>query len=168
MAIDLVLASGSVTNISTSASVLIPRPREDVFAWATDSTNAPETMRSRGPFAGITKVEMHEGQTLAKGSRRQITMTDGTVLEEVILDYDPPVRHRYGWTGGAKFPFSLLVRSGTGNWDFTETEGGTRIVWTYTFGLTSLLAYPLAIPIVWLFKGWLQQSLDAIRAELLV
>jgi uncharacterized protein YndB with AHSA1/START domain len=167
MAVDLVLASSSVRNISTSASVLIPRPREEVFALATDDTNAPETLRSRGPFAGITKVEMHEGQSLAKGSRRRVTMTDGTVFEEVILDYDPPVRHRYRWTGGAKLPFSLLVRSGTGNWDFTETKGGTRIVWTYTFGLTSPLAYPLALPIVWLFKGWLQQGLEAIRAELL-
>jgi uncharacterized protein YndB with AHSA1/START domain len=164
---NVVLASSSVTNISTSASVLIPRSREEVFAYATDSTNAPETVRARGPFAGITKIEMHEGQALATGSKRRVTMTDGTVLEEDILDYDPPVRHRYGWTGGAKLPFSLLVRSGTGNWDFTEAEGGTRIVWTYTFGLTSPLAYPLAIPIIWLFKGWLQQSLDAIRAELL-
>ncbi len=152
--------------ISTSASVLIPRPREEVFARATDSTNTPQTLRSRGPFAGISKVEMHEGQTLAKGSRRRVFMTDGTVLEEVILDYDPPVRHRYRWTGGAKFPFSLLVRSGTGNWDFIETEGGTRIVWTYTFGLTSPLAYPIAVPIVLCFKRWLQQGLDAIRTEL--
>lgn len=155
-----------MTSISTSASVLIPRPREEVFTVATDSSNAAETLRSRGPFAGITKVEMHEGQLLATGSRRRITMTDGTVLEEVILDYDPPVRHRYRWTGGAKLPFSLLIRSGTGNWDFAEAEGGTRIVWTYTFGLTSPLAYPLALPIAWLFKGWLQQGLDAIRAEL--
>jgi len=77
------------------------------------------------------------------------------------------VRHSYGWTGGVKPPFSLLVRSGGGNWDFTETEGGTRIVWTYTFDLTSPLAYPLAMPILWLFKSWLQQGLDAIRAELL-
>jgi uncharacterized protein YndB with AHSA1/START domain len=165
---NVVLASSSVTNISTSASVLIPRPREEVFVYATDSTNAPDTVRARGLFAGITNIEMHEGQTLAKGSKRRVFMTDGTVLEEDILDYDPPTRHRYGWTGGAKFPFSLLVRSGTGNWDFTEAEGGTRIVWTYTFGLTTPLAYPLAIPIIWLFKGWLQQSLDAIRAELLV
>jgi hypothetical protein len=94
-------------------------------------------------------------------------MTDGAVLDEVILDYDPPLRHRYGWTGGVKPPFSLLVRSGTGNWDFTEANGGTRIVWTYTVGLTSPLAYPLTIPIAWLFKGWLQQGLDALRAELL-
>ena len=110
---------------------------------------------------------MYEGQSLAKGSKRRIFMTDGAVLDEVILDYDPPVRHSYGWTGGVKPPFSLLVRSGGGNWDFTETEGGTRIVWTYTFNLTSPLAYPLAMPILWLFKSWLQQGLDAIRAELL-
>lgn len=134
---------------------------------ATDSTNAAELLRARGPFAGISKVEMHEGYTQATGAKRRIFMTDGTVLEEVILAYDPPVRHRYGWTGGAKFPFSLLVRSGTGNWDFTEEAGGTRIVWTYTFGLTSPLAYPLAIPIVRVFNGWLQQGLDAIRAHIL-
>ena len=103
------LASSSVTNISTSASVLIPRPR--------------------GPFAGSANIEMHEGQSLAKGSRRRITMTDGTVLDEVILDYDPPVRHRYGWTGGAKLPFSLLVRSGTGNWDWPRSHpcGASRL-----------------------------------------
>jgi hypothetical protein len=28
-------------------------------------------------------------------------------------------------------------------------------------------AYPVAIPIIWLFKGWLQQGFEAIRAELL-
>ncbi|NNE19618.1 MAG: SRPBCC family protein [Myxococcales bacterium] len=156
-----------MASISTSVSVLVPRPREEVFAVATDSTNAPRTIRSRGPFAGIASVELHEGHTLATGAKRTISMTDGSVLEEVILDYDPPHRHRYGWTGGAKFPFSLLVKSGTGNWEFTEAEGGTRIVWSYTFGLTSPIAYPLAVPIVRLFKGWLQQGLDAVRDEVL-
>jgi hypothetical protein len=156
-----------MSSISTSASVVIPRPRDDVFAFATYSANAPSTIRARGPYAGVRKIEMHEGQSLAKGSKRRIFMTDDSVLDETILEYDPPVNHRYAWTGGVKPPFSLLVRSGSGNWDFTETEGGTRIVWTYTFGLTSPLAYPLAIPIVWLFKGWLQQGLDAIRAEFL-
>lgn len=156
-----------MASISTSASVFVPRPREEVFPVATDSTNASRTLRSRGPFAGVTKVEMDEGQTLATGARRRIHMTDGTALEEVILDYDPPVRHRYGWRGGAKFPFSLLVRAGTGNWEFTEADGGTEIVWSYTFELTSPLAYPLAVPIVRLFRGWLQQGLEAVRAEVL-
>ena len=156
-----------MATISTSASVLVPRPREEVFAVATDSSNAPRTLRSRGPFAGITEVEMHEGQVLATGARRRIHMTDGTALEEVILAYEPPSRHSYRWEGGAKFPFSLLVRSGTGNWEFSDVEGGTQIVWSYTFGLTSPLAYPFAWPIVRLFRGWLQQGLDTIRAEIL-
>ena len=156
-----------MASISTSASVLVPRPREEVFAVATDSTNAPRTLRPRGPFAGITRVEMHEGEILSTGARRRIHMTDGTVLEEVILAYDPPAKHRYRWEGGAKFPFSLLIRSGTGTWEFTEAEGGTQIVWSYTFGLTSPLAYPLAWPIALLFRGWLQQGLDAIRTEIL-
>ncbi len=146
---------------------MIPRPREEVFAFATDMSNTPRTIRPRGPFAGIRKIEMQVGQSLAKGSMRRIFMTDGSVLDETTFEYDPPVRHRYGWTGGVKPPFSLLIRSGTGNWDFTETAGGTRIVWTYTFGLTSPLAYPLAMPIAWLFKGFLQQGLDSLRAELL-
>ena len=156
-----------MASITTSASVTIPRPREEVFAFAADSENTPRTIRARGPFAGIRKIEMHEGHELATGSKRRIFMTDGSVLDETILEYDPPLRHRYGWTGGVKPPFSLLVRSGTGQWDFTETDDGTRIVWSYTFGLTSPLAYPLAMPIAWLFKGYLQQGLDAVRAELL-
>jgi hypothetical protein len=153
-------------NISTSASIVIPRSREAVFAHATANTTAERTLRPRGPVAGIAKVEMFEGQALAAGSWRRITMTDGAVLEEVILDYDPPVKHRYRWTGGVKPPLSFLVRSGTGCWDFTEANGGTRIDWSYIFELTSPLAYPLAMPIAWFFKGWLQQGLEAIRAEL--
>jgi len=155
-----------MTSISTSASVTIPLPREEVFRFATDMTNTPRTIRPHGPFAGIRDVEMLEGESLGKGAKRRIFMTDGSVLEETTLDYDPPLRHRYGWNGGVKPPFSLLVRSGTGNWDFLETQAGTRIVWTYTFGLTSPLAYPLAMPIAWLFKGFLQQGLEAVRAEL--
>ena len=155
-----------MASISTSASVVIPRPREEVFQCATDMTNTPRTVRPYGPFAGIRKIEMIEGESLAAGAKRRLWMTDGAVFDETILEYDPPVRHRYGWVGGVRPPFSLLVRSGSGKWDFIETEGGTRIVWTYTFGLTSPLAYPFAMPIAWLFKGFLQQGLDALRAEL--
>lgn len=156
-----------MTSISTSASVVIPRPRDEVFLHATDSSNAPEVLRARGPFAGVASIELHEGHTLQKGALRDVIMTDGTVIEETIFEYDPPMRHAYGWTGGLKPPFSWVIRSGGGNWDFTEVDGGTRIVWTYTFGLTSPLAYPLVLPLAWLFKGWLQQGLDAIRANIL-
>lgn len=77
-----------------------------------------------------------------------------------------PSKHRYRWTTGLKPPFSLLVRSGTGCWDFTDVDGGTRIEWGYVFELKSPLAYPLALPIMPLFKGWLKKSLESMRAEL--
>jgi hypothetical protein len=109
---------------------------------------------------------MFEGQALAEGSWRRISMTDGSVIEEVILDYVPPSRHRYRWTGGVKPPFSWLVRSGTGCWDFTEVDGGTRIDWGYVFELKSPLAYPVLLLIVPLFRSWLKQGLEAIRSEL--
>ena len=82
MAAVVVVACCPVASISTSASVVIPRPRPEVFALATDSTNA-SLLRSRGPFAGIRKVEMQEGQMLAAGAKRQVVMTDGTVLVSV-------------------------------------------------------------------------------------
>jgi hypothetical protein len=59
-------------------------------------------------------------------------------------------------------------RRGRGrSWEFIEAEGGTRVVWTYTFGLTSPLAYPLALVIARLFRNFLQQGLDALRDEML-
>ena len=154
-------------NISTSASIVIPKPREDVFDFACANDTFERTLRPRGPIAGIDKAEMLEGHALAEGSRRRISMTDGSVLEEVILDYVPPSRHRYRWTSGIKPPFSWLVRSGTGCWDFTEVDGGTRIDWGYVFELKSPLAYPVLLLIVTLFRSWLNQGLEAIRSEML-
>jgi hypothetical protein len=152
--------------ITVSTSIVIPRPREEVFAFACRNDTFERNLRPRGLIAGIDKAEMFEGHALAEGSWRRISMTDGSVLEEVILDYTPPLKHRYRWTSGIKPPFSFLVRSGTGCWDFTEVGGGTRIDWSYVFELKSPLAYPFVLLIVPLFRGWLKQGLEAIRAEL--
>lgn len=156
-----------MSRVSTSASVWIPRERGEVFRVATDMTNTPRTVRKWGPFAGIRKIEMLEGAELAVGARRRIYMTDGSELDETIYEYEPPARHRYGWSGGVKPPFSWLVKRGEGAWEFIESKGGTRVVWTYTFGLTSALAYPIALVIARLFRNFLQQGLDALRNEML-
>jgi len=153
-------------NISTSTSIFIPRPREEVFDFSCRNDTYERNLRPRGPVAGVQRVEFFEGHSLAEGSKRRITLTDGSVLEETILDYSPPTKHRYRWTDGLKGPFAFLVRSGTGCWDFTEVDGGTRVDWGYDFELKSPLAYPLALPIMVLFKGWLNQSLESIRSDL--
>jgi hypothetical protein len=153
-------------NISTSSSIVIPRPRPEVFAFACDNGTYERNLRPRGLIAGIEKAEMFEGHDLAEGSWRRISLTDGSVIDEVILDYVPPSKHRYRWTSGIKPPFSFLVRSGTGCWDFSEVDGGTRIDWGYVFELKSPLAYPVLLLIVPLFEGWLKQGLEAIRSDM--
>jgi len=153
-------------HISTSTSIVIPRPREEVFAFSCRNDTYERNLRPLGPVAGVQTAEFFEGHSLAEGSKRRITLTDGSVLEEVILDYAPPTKHRYRWSKGLKGPFAFLVRSGTGSWDFTEVDAGTRIDWGYDFELKSPLVYPLAMPIMLLFRAWLDQSLKAIRAEL--
>jgi len=112
--------------LSTETSVVIPKPREEVFDFCTDDENTARTLRPLGPIAGVAKIQMHEGQSLETGARRTITMTDGVALVEEILDYTRPTRHQYRWVGGIKPPFAWLVRSGTGCWEFSEVSGGTR------------------------------------------
>jgi len=89
-------------NISTSTSIVIPRPREEVFTFACSNDTYERTLRPRGLIAGIDKAEMFEGHALAEGSWRRISMTDGSVLDEVILEYAPPSKHRYRWTSWQK------------------------------------------------------------------
>jgi hypothetical protein len=152
--------------ISTSASIVVPKPREEVFDFGGRNETFTRHLRARMPVAGVQGAEFFEGHSLKAGDHRRITLTDGSVLDEEILDYEPPALHRYRWSKGLKGPFALLVRSGTGTWDFTEVDGGTRIDWSYDFVLKTALAYPLAFPIMPLFRAWLKQSLQSIHDEL--
>ncbi len=152
--------------ISTATSIVIPRPRDEVFAFCTMDDTFERLLRPLGPIAGVAKSEMRGGQVLKTGADRKISLTDGAVLTEEILDYTPPLRHQYRWVGGIKPPFSWLVRSGTGLWEFSEAERGTRVDWSYVFEVKSAVAYVLVQPIAALFKRWMAQGLDGIAAEL--
>jgi uncharacterized protein YndB with AHSA1/START domain len=152
--------------ISTSASIVVPKPREEVFDFCCRNETFTRHLRARMPVAGVQGAEFFEGHSLKAGDHRRITLTDGSVLDEEILDYEPPALHRYRWSKGLKGPFALLVQSGTGTWDFSEVDGGTRIDWSYDFVLKTALAYPLAFPIMPLFRAWLKQSLQSIHDEL--
>jgi hypothetical protein len=153
--------------ISTATSIVIPRPRGEVFDFCTMDDTFERLLRPLGPIAGVAKSEMGEGQALQTGADRRITLTDGAVLNEEILDYTPPLRHQYRWVGGIKPPFSWLVRSGTGLWQFSEVEGGTRVDWSYVFEVKSAVAYVLVQPIAPLFRRWMAQGLNAVAAELI-
>jgi len=161
-----VVGSGPKMNISTAASIVVSKPLEEVFDFCCRNETYEKHLQPRLPVAGVQKCAFFDGHSLKEGDHRRITLTDGSVLDEQILDYAPPTLHRYRWSTGLKGPFALLVRSGTGTWTFTEVGGGTQIDWSYDFALRSALAYPLALPVMPLFRSWLKQSLQSIQGEL--
>jgi hypothetical protein len=152
--------------ISTSATIEVSRPREQVFDCACACATYEKLFKARGPIAGIVKAHMIDGASPATGTRRRIELSDGGVIEESVLAWDRPARHTYRWTRGLRGVGKLLVRSGEGDWIFRETAGGTRIEWGYTFELTTPVVYPAALIMVGQFRRWMEQQLRAIDASL--
>ena len=57
-----------------------------------------------------------------------------------------------------------LVRRGEASWTFAPEGDGTRVVWHYTFELTSPLAYPVAALVMILFRRWMASGLERLAA----
>ena len=149
--------------LSTRASIEIPRPPEAVFDAATDHTRLHTVMKRTGPIPGVLSVEMEKGATPGVGATRSVKMSDGSTMREEITVHDRGKAHRYRWLNPPAAPFSLMVRGAESDWSFRPSGGGTVIDWTYTFDLTSPLVYPLAAPVIWLFNRWMKAALGELR-----
>lgn len=152
--------------LSMQAEFEVARPVEEVFDFATSCEGFPRFLFPLGPIPGVASARMVDAPMPATGARRDILMTDGATIEEVLLAYERPSRHRYRWLNRPAPPFSWLVRGGEGDWCFTAVAGGTRIVWVYHFELTSRLALVAAPPLMFFFRRWMQQGLERIPAAL--
>ena len=152
--------------LSAHAAVEIPRPVAEVFDFASSCEGLPRFIGSFGPIPGIARAEMVNGAAPKAGAERRIQMTDGSVVDEELIAYERPSRHRYRWLKPPAFPFSLVVRAGEGDWRFAPAGGGTRIDWDYTFELTSPLAWPFAAALMPVFRRWMQRALQRARAVL--
>ena len=153
--------------LRTRAAVTIARPRPEVYDFAVANETLARVLVKLGPIPGIARAEFAGGgSSLAAGVQRRVAMTDGSVIEEEVLEAERPRVHRYRWLRGLRPPFSLMVRSGEACWTFTDAGGGTQIEWVYVFELRSPLVYPVAAPVIRLFRRWMQAGLDRIRAEL--
>lgn len=148
--------------IRTQASVVVDRPLEEVFDFAVAPESQPLLLCAAPPIPGVTGVEMLDGRTLETGAQRRVLLSDGSTLREEVVAFERPHRHRYRWLDPPAAPLHLLVSAAEGDWAFSGHGGRTRIDWTYTFTLTSPLAWPLASVVAWLFGRWMQQSLERV------
>jgi hypothetical protein len=148
------------------AEVHVPKPPEAVFDFATACETFPRILLPLGPVPGIAKAEMLGAGAPRAGARRRIGMTDGSTIDEEILAFDRPGLHRYRWLNRPAPPFSWLVRGGEAEWTFAPSQGGTRIVWTYAFELTTPLVAPLGAAVIAVFRRWMMRGLEGVRSAL--
>jgi uncharacterized protein YndB with AHSA1/START domain len=141
-------------NLTTAATVTVPRPLEAVYDHATNAAGYPRVLLPAGMIPGITAVEE------LGNARRRVSLSDGSTLDEEVTLLDRPNRYRYIWVTRPKPPFSWLVAGGAAEWTFKKAGEGTEVRWDYVFTLTSPLAFPLAAIVVRLFRRWMQKGLE--------
>jgi len=115
------------------AEVRIPRPVEAVFALAAGRTsNLARFFSGHKPLIpGIRSAVLvgREDPPLA-GTLRDVTLSDGTSIQERVLAFDAPRLHRYDMA-----KMNLLQRvicsNMVGEWRFAEDGDGSRITWEY-------------------------------------
>lgn len=152
--------------LGTHAEIEVARPAERVFDFAVACETFTRVLLPLGPLPGVQRAEMLDGAEPKAGARRRILLSDGTSVLEELLAFERPLRHCYRWVEPPRGALALLVRGADGDWRFSTTARGTRIAWSYRFELSSALAAPLALPIVWLFRSWMKRGLERVREAL--
>jgi hypothetical protein len=152
--------------LQTHADILVPKTPEEVFDFATADGAFEKVLRPFGPIPGIMSVAVDGGGPQVTGTKRHVTMTDHSVLGEEVLVLDRPREHRYRWLNRPAPPFSYLVKGGEARWTFHPAGAGTRILWDYTFDLTSPVAYPAMVLVTLFFRRWMKQGLENVRIGL--
>jgi hypothetical protein len=140
---------------------------EQVFDLVGDHRNFPRTIAKTALVPGVVSSEPLPGSAeRGVGSRRRLTLTDGTFMDEEVIAFERPSEHSYRWLKSPPMPIGLIVRGAQGSWRFAPDAQGTRIDWCYRFELTSPLALPFALPLVAAFKAWMRKSADCVQALL--
>ncbi len=106
---------------TSSVSVVIARPADDVFAFVSDARNRPQW------DDGVDSEELTSPEPIGVGSTVQTRMRSmGRPLEYTweIVEHAPPARQRIESTSGP-FPTTL-------QYDLTEEAGGTRVRFSVT------------------------------------
>ena len=135
-------------------------PPAEVFEYATDAASISAYFRGYGLVPSIRRVTL-AGPT-GVGAHRRLEMSDGSLLDEEVLELVPPSRQRYR-VRGFRAPLRWLARYGEGEWRLAARDGGTRVDWSYQFAVTTPLVWPLVWPLVSLFmRGSMRRTLAAL------
>lgn len=146
--------------VHNEENILVAGPVEAVFDHACDAAKLCKLLIGWGPVPATTSIELLDDATQpAVGVRRRVRTSDGGELEEEILAFERPRQHSYRLYGEFKGLAKILVREGRADWRFEAVgERETRVHWRYEFELRSVLALPLAIPMMKVAFAGMQRS----------
>lgn len=146
-------------------TVTIAAPRERVFAFVTAPDAPARTFRGKGPIPGAVRSTVAGGGALRVGAIRTVESSDGSVVDEEIVELVPAERQGYRLVRGIGRPLRWLVRGAGGAWTFADADAdaGTEVTWTFTFALRSPLLWPIAALIGRAFRGAMRDCLAETR-----
>ena len=105
----------------------------------------------------------HESYLARAGALRRVQLSDGSVIKERILRFEPPLVHAYDMAEMNALQ-KLLCTNMESTWRFSPAEGGTRIDWHYRIDPRGLLVRPLCVVVAKLFERAMQRCLNHIAA----
>jgi hypothetical protein len=116
---------------SAAATAQVAVPIDDAFRVVT--TVDPSRFYPRfGILPAVTEVRDASGPWDAPGRTRTLVLSNGGTLVETIREVTAPRVFAYDLSDFTGL-FGALVAGGHSEWRFADSDGGTRIAWTYAF-----------------------------------
>lgn len=182
LAFSLWLLAGCASTIGRAPGPAVPRLAPDqvaatvqldvgappavVYDYVIREDTPQRDLRSYGLVSGVRGgVRLTEGGWDHVGARRVVVLEDGSTLKEQIERLERPGRFQYR-VEDFDFALRFVASKGRGYWDFTKTETGTRVTWTYVFDAKSCQTRPLVrAALRTQFEPYMRHGLEAIRAH---
>lgn len=152
-------------DLKITEQVVIAAAPDRVFAHITQPDAPARTFRGHGPVPAAVKAEIVGGGELRVGAIRQVTSSDGSVVDEEIVALVPGERQAYRLVRGIKRPLSWLVRGAGGEWVLEAVGEGTEVTWTFTFELRTFLVWPVARIVGRAFRKAMRKALAETRRQ---
>ena len=138
-------------HIETVAQENMCGNQESVWSVVTDLTRFPSFFDGFVVIPSVERIDVLYDEPIS-GGKRKVHNSDGSILEEELLDFTPHSEHRYRLCGGFTFPFSWMIHGAEATWICSKvSDTQTNVVWTYRFHVRSRLLSPLTYIVVKLF-----------------
>lgn len=135
---------------------MIDAPRDAFWEWFT-ALPSSGPFASAGPFSGVLAASPPSGPWTSVGSSRELRLTNGSVVREVVTAARPPVllASSLSGFGGA---LGKLAIAADATWGFVDVQGHTQLSWRFRLtprncAVSVVLA--LIVPV------WLRRQMNA-------